>query len=143
MANLAYLDPKEVVISFGPILLSGYADGTFVSVERNEDSFSLTVGSDGEAARSKSNNKSGRVTVTLLQSSLSTDLLSAQAVLDERSPSGDGVAPLLVKDNNGRGLYTAETAWIVKPATASHARETENREWVIETNELLMLVGGN
>jgi len=136
-------DPKSVVLAFGPILVSGYADGTFISVERNEDSFALMVGSDGEACRAKSNNKSGRVTVTLLQSSLTNDLLAAQAILDERSPSGDGIAPLLCKDVSGRGLFTAETAWIVKPSTASYGREVENREWVFETNELIMFAGGN
>jgi hypothetical protein len=136
-------DPKSVVLAFGPILVSGYADGTFVIAERNEDNFVLMMGSDGEACRAKSNNKSGRVTVTLLQSSMTNDLLAAAAVIDERSTSGDGISPLLCKDNSGRGLFTAETAWIVKPATATYGREVENREWVFETNELIMFAGGN
>ena len=137
------LDPKQVSIAFGPVLISGFADGTYVSVERNEDSFSLMVGADGEAARSKSNNLSGRVTVTLMQTSASNALLSAIAQVDERSSAGDGINPLLVKDNNGLDLYTAETAWIVKPATGSHGREAETREWVFETNELISFSGGN
>lgn len=133
-------DAKSVILTFGPVLISGYGPDSFVSVERNEDSFSLLMGADGEACRAKSNNRSGRVTCTLLQSALSNDLLMAIALLDERSPSGDGIAPLFCK--SGRGIYTAEKAWIVKPPSASYAREVETREWVFETDELIMFVGG-
>ena len=44
-------DPGQVIITFGPIILEGYADGTFVSIEQNEQSFALTVGSSGEGVR--------------------------------------------------------------------------------------------
>ena len=133
----------EVIVTWGEIIFSGFADGTFVTVEQNEDSFALMVGADGDACRSKSNNRSGRMTATLLQSSGTNDLLSAAHNIDIQSPSGDGIKTLLVKDNTGRTLHTAENAWIVKPATTSFARETENREWTLETDNLQSFVGGN
>ena len=133
----------EVIITFGPIILSGLADGTFVTVEQNEDSFTLMVGSDGDACRSKSNNRSGRVTCTLLQSSGVNDLLSAIHNLDINSTGGDGINPILVKDNSGRTLHVAEKAWITKPASSSFARETESREWVFESDNMQHFIGGN
>ena len=133
----------EVIITFGPIILSGLADGTFVTVEQNEDSFTLMVGSDGDACRAKSNNRSSRVTATLLQSSAVNDLLSAMHNVDINSPNGDGINPILVKDNTGRTLHTAEKAWIVKPPASSFARETENREWVFESDNMVHNIGGN
>lgn len=136
-------DPAQVsIVAFG-IPISGYADGTFVSVEQNEDSFSLSVGADGDACRAKTNNRSGRITLTLLQSSLSNDLLTAQHALDILSPNGDGIGPFLMKDNSGRSLYAAEKAWIVKPATSAFGRDVESREWIIESDNLLQSVGGN
>ena len=51
-------NPDEVAIVFAGIPISGFADGTFLSVEQNEDSFTMQVGTDGEACRSKSNNRS-------------------------------------------------------------------------------------
>jgi hypothetical protein len=114
-----------------------------VSVEQNEDSFSLAVGTDGDACRAKTNNRSARITLTLLQSSLSNDLLSAVHNLDILSPNGDGIGPFLMKDNSGRSLFAAEKAWIVKPPTSAFAREAESREWVIETDNLVQQVGGN
>ena len=136
-------DPAQVTIIFAGIPVSGFAEGTFVSIERNEDSFTLQVGADGEATRAKSNNRSGRVTLTLIQSSIVNDAFSALLAVDENSPSGDGIGPLLIKDLSGRTLVAAETAWLVKPATAEFAREATEREWVIETDRLNTFIGGN
>lgn len=136
-------DPASVVLVFSGIPVSGYADGTFVSVDFNEDAFTLQVGTDGEACRSKSNNRSGRVTFTLGQWSMSNDLLSAVANLDLSTPNGDGIGPLLVKDFTGRSLYAAEKAWIVKMPTAEFGREATSREWIIETDFLVAFCGGN
>ena len=136
-------DPAQVAVVFAGIPISGYADGTFLSVEQNEDSFALQVGTDGEACRSKSNNRSGRVTFTLGQWSEANDLLSALHNLDINTPNGDGIGPLLVKDNSGRSIFSAEKAWIVKPPAAGYGREAESREWVVETDNLVQFHGGN
>lgn len=134
-------DPSQVSIVIGGHTLSGFADGTFVTVVRDEDSWSLAIGTDGEGARAKSNNKSGTITVTLLQTSDSNRILSDFALADELSNSG--VFPLLVKDASGNSLYTAETAWVQKPADSEFAREVGNREWTIRTDNLQVYVGGN
>lgn len=134
-------DPTQLVITFGGYHLTGYADGTFCNVERNEDMWSLQMGTDGTGTRSKSSNRSGRVTVTLMQSSPSNDVLSDFALADEAT---NGAAlPLMVKDINGTSLYSAEKAWLVKTAPAEHGREATGREWVFETDELLVHVGSN
>lgn len=143
--TLRKYDPSQVAIIFGPVgPIGGFADGTFVSVEQNEDSFALSVGSDGEGTRAKSNNRSGRVTVTLAQSSASNALLSAAHLLDINSANGDGIGPLLVADRSGTSLYEAENAWIVRPPAAEFGRDgAATREWIIETDNLNQVHGGN
>jgi len=136
----ATYNPKKVIVAWGPIIMEGFADGTFIEAARNNPSVNLAVGSTGDACRAISNDKSGTVTVTLLQSSLTNALLTAQSLLDEQS--GDGVLPLLIKDLSGVDLVKAESAWLQQPANATYARETENREWVLETDNLLILTGG-
>lgn len=136
-------DPAQVTIIFAGIPISGRGEATFLSVERNEDAWALQVGADGEATRAKSNNRSGRATVTLIQSSAANDALSALANTDEQTPGGDGIGPLLIKDLSGRTLVAAETAWLVKQATAEFARESSEREWIIESDNMEILVGGN
>lgn len=134
-------DPKQVAVVVGTRAASGYAEGSFVKVERNDDAFALLVGADGEATRAKSANKSGKITLTLLASSDYNDYLSELALSDELT--GGGIVPLLVKDNSGRSLYSSATCWVMKVPGADFAKEGGSREWVFETDELIMFAGGN
>jgi hypothetical protein len=135
-------DPKAVSVIFGgPI--TGFADGTFVNVAFNEDLFNLVIGADGEACRSKTNNLSARITITLLQSSASNTFLSAAHNVDLNSPLGDGIVPFFLKDLSGDTIMAAENAWVVKPADTEYAREPGSREWTIETDNMQFNVGGN
>ena len=135
-------NPKEMVMIFGPTgQITGYADGTFVTVDKNEDAFTLQIGTDGEGVRSKSNNQSGTVTFSLLQSSSSNDILSTIHTADLEL--GTGVFPLFIKDLNGSSLYEASQAWIRKFPSAEYGREAAAREWVIETDNLIMFAGGS
>lgn len=131
-------NPKEVTLTVAGNIITGFADGSFVSIERNEDSWTLQVGTDGEGTRSKSNNKSGRVTFQLMQSSASNDILSGLFVLDEATSGG--AVPVMVKYKNS--VFIAETAWITRPASVEYGREAGPREWVLETDVLSMKHAG-
>ncbi len=137
-------DAKQVIVIIGVVPVSGYADGSFVSVENNEDAYTLLVGTDGEATRSRTNNNSSRITLTLQQGSLSNALLSGLHEIDKNSISGAGCFPVLIKDLQGTSMYAAEKAWIVKRPTAEFGREAGSREWIIETDNLALAIdGGN
>lgn len=146
MANtgLKTYSGDEVVLVVGNIpVSSGFADGTFVSVEFDEDAFTLTVGTDGEATRSKSNNRSATITITLMQTSDVNDLLSAQYLLDINSPGGAGLVPFLLKDTSGRSLFLAEQCWIQKAPAIEYGRESGTVEWTLRTSSLVPFFGGN
>lgn len=132
---------SEVSVIFGPVIMSGFAEDAVVTVEYNEDLFTLQMGADGHGTRSKTSNRSARVTVSLGQTSMANDLLSAIAQLDAQS--NEGIFPLMIKDGSGRSLHTAATAWIVRSPTAAYAREAGAREWIFETDRLESFVGGN
>lgn len=134
-------DPTQVSLIVGGFNITGFADGSFVTVARNADAFALHIGTDGEGTRAKSSNKSGRITITLAQSSDSNAVLSAFLAADELSNTG--VVPVLVKDSSGTSLFAAETAWIVKAPDAEFGRELGSREWIIETDNLAVFIGGN
>lgn len=134
-------NPAEVALVVAGVPVSGYADGTFISIARDNPSWTSGTGSDGEGWRAKSNDRSGTCTITLLQTSAANDALSALSAIDELSSGG--VGPLLLADKSGRSLYAAETCWIEKPADAEFAREASSREWVIKTDRLNVFVGGN
>lgn len=134
-------DPKQYSLIVGGHIVGGFADGTFLTVARNNDTWALTMGADGEGARAKSNDKSGTFVFTLLQTSNSNSVLSGFHTADELSNGGQ--VPVLVKDNNGDTVLEATTAWVRKPADVELGKEITAREWTVETDNLSMLVGGN
>lgn len=140
MSRIAQYDPKKVLVIIGGAIMSGFSDGGLVTVARNEDAWTLQVGTDGEGTRSKTNNKSGRITVPLMQSSPSNDVLSALAIADELS--NGGVVPILIKDSNGTTVCGAKAAWIVKIPDAEYGREAGPREWILESHEIDIFLGG-
>lgn len=139
--TVATYQPDFVTVAFNGVPITGFAPGTFVSAARNNDSWAISVGSGGDATRAKSGDKSGRVTITLLDSSASNAVLSGFEQTDQRL--GTGVGALLVKDLSGADVVTAGTAWIVKPPDLEKSNESSTREWVFETDNLEIFAGGN
>ncbi len=133
--------PKRVEVIVAGVPLRGFADGTFITAERTSDAFSTNVGADGEASRTASADRTGKVTITLQQTSDSNDFLSGLALGDEVSLNGQ--FPFLLKDTNGRTLIEAPCAWIDKIANSEFSNELTDREWVISLGEMIPFVGGN
>lgn len=134
-------DPKNISVIVGGKIAHGFSDGSFIKVSRNEQEFNLKVGVDGEGTRAKSNNKSGKIEMTLMQSSSFNDVMSAFASADELANAG--VIPVLVRDNNGTTLCTALTAWVQKYPDVEFAKEVGTRQWILETDDIEIFVGGN
>src|SRR6266850_1641762 len=110
----AFYDPDQVVILAAGVRIQGFADGEFVTVEQMSDGFSSVVGTDGQVARSKSNDRRAKVTIKLLQTSTSNDVLSAIHRQDLNAVNGAGVFPFQIMDLLGTTIVHAPQAWIVK-----------------------------
>ncbi len=135
-------NPARVVTTWGPVLFRGFADGVFITAERNNPSSILTVGSTGDGARSISNDRSGIVTIVLLQTSVINAQLSALRKADEAL--GSSVFPFLLKDLSGLDAVKAGAMWIQTPSAMARGREVGdgNTEWIFETDNLDIIVGG-
>lgn len=132
---------KEVIITFGNLILRELAPDTFITITRDEQAWTKQIGATGEGARSKSNNNGGTVTVTLMQSSSSNDFLTDFAKLDETSNQAQ--FPLMIKDLLGTTLVASPGAWIQKLPDIEFGVELSTREWVFDTDQLEMYVGSN
>jgi len=131
-------DPKNVTIIIGGeggSVISGFADGAMVTVARDEDEWTLAIGTDGEGTRSKTNNKSGTIMISLMQSSPSNETLESYALADDVQGGGKPF-DIQIKDVNGNKLHHAEQAWIQKRPDAEYGREATAREWTIRTDIL-------
>lgn len=134
-------DPNEVICIVGGAIISGYADGTYLNVERDEQMFQKVVGADGFVSRAKSNNKSGVLTLTLQQTSPSNDVLSGFMVADELTNSG--IVPVFIKDAIGTTVLVSGEGWVQQMPAVGYAKEVNNREWSIAMAQINAFVGGN
>jgi hypothetical protein len=128
-------DFKNVTVSAGGQIITGFADGEGVRVAMNKERASLSMGIDGEGARSKFNDDSAQITLILMQTSQSNDALSAYA-------KSKGTFILTIKDNNGTTIAVAATCWVRSYPEVTFGGEAGNREWVLETDAIDILVGG-
>ncbi len=133
-------DPFQLIVTWGPNLISGFAEGTFLEVTRDEQAFLKKVGADGEVARARNKNRSGQIKITLLQTSQSNDVFAAAQNADEQT--GLGIFPFLVKDFLGTTVLAAGNAWVQKQADATFGKEISDREWILDCDRLSGVVGG-
>jgi hypothetical protein len=148
MAAPAVLDPKKYTVSLAGFLISGYAPGTVIEVARDEDDWLDEAGADGEVAVMSNADERGTVTLTLMQSSASNDILSGLAAVNKGGTIAGlsvGKGSLQVKDQSptGRMICSSETAWVMKPADVTLGNEIQTRVWKIRCAKLNMFVGGN
>jgi len=135
-------DPAFVSMFYGEIEIKGFSQDSAITVTPVEK-WSLQVGVDGEGTRSKTSDRSATITVSLMQSSATNPLLSAASALDDNTPGGTGGKPLLIKDNSGDSVFSAETAWIEKDPDAEYNREATAREWTFRTDRMIPYYGSN
>lgn len=140
MSNNQY-DPGLVTAAWAGRTITGFADGTFISVDRDDDAFKKNVGSGGDMCRVASRNKCGSVEFTLMQDAAANDLMSAQARLDELLRTGAGA--LIIKDLLGRTMVKCDVAWVRKVPTVTFANGLESRVWILDTGPIDIFVGGN
>ena len=130
-------DPKNIVITVNGETIEGFADSTFVTIERDEDNWTKTVGADGTVARSRTRNVAGRVTLTLMQTSASNAILEGFIEMDDYANLGQFYVSVL--DANYKGKIEIPCAWISKPPAVTFGREIEDREWVLDCAQILYL----
>lgn len=138
---MSQYDPKKVVLTFLGNIITGYAEDTFIDFDREEDSWFMHVGADGEGAWTKNANTSGKLTLTLMQTSISNDVLSTLQNADELT--GSAVGPLAMKDLSGTSVILCENARLMRPAKTTYAKQAGPREYVFACLDSKVFNGGN
>ena len=129
-------DLKGLTIAVGGTLAGGFADGEFCTFTANKERSNLTVGADGEAARSKLYDLSGQITLNLLQTSSTNETLSAYA-------KSNSTFSFALIDTSGTSVLACQNAWVRSYPDVSYSNEITERAWVIETDEAEVFVGSN
>lgn len=122
-------------------VLSGFAEDSIVSIERQSDTFNMYVGADDTPTRIYQANTAMMVTASLAQTSESNDVLSA--VYNKDRETRDGLFSILVVDNSGRSRYFAEEAYVGNVPNTSYGNSMQVFEWVIHAPKSDINIGGN
>ena len=134
-------DPKKVIVIFGARQLTGMAEDSIVTISPLGDGMQIYVGADGDVARAVDPDATFEVTVSLNTTSNSNDYLSNMYNYDRAT--GNGVAPLLIKDFGGTTLFSAPEAWISNMPEASRGLTVDTQEWTFNTGQVEdAIIGG-
>ncbi|EPG73208.1 hypothetical protein LEP1GSC058_3108 [Leptospira fainei serovar Hurstbridge str. BUT 6] len=128
---LGTYDPSQVTLSISGRLVSGFFDGTFISIKRTDsENYKTHVGAKGEVSRTKNNNTTGSITFTLKGTSPDNAFLD----LIKYQPSA---FPVLVKNNSdGKFMAVASQAWINTEPDKEFGLEETGVEWVLMCADL-------
>ena len=133
-------NPKKVSMIIGAQAASGLADGTFITVEYDEDRFTKKTGADGEVTRVQNANESANIKLILMQTSNFNDYLSALSLADRLT--GLGAVPVLIRDQLGTTLFAAQNCWVRKTPAGEFGKEVGTREWILDTDAADLFFGG-
>ena len=125
-------DPKKIMISLGAHVVTGYGEGTFVSIEPKGEGVTSKTGCDGETVRSLDPNESMTISLTLLQNSPTIGWCQDRYDMD-KATGGEGMFPILIQDLKGGLIFSANHAWVVNSPSREFGKEAGEREIVIET----------
>ena len=136
-------NPDRIVLLLGGVQAQGFDEDTFIEIAPLADAVTSKAGADGEVARSIGTDLRHTITITLMQTSPTNDVLSGLAAAD-RLTCGGAAFPVLVQDLCGRTFFAAASAWVSQRPTQAFGREVGNRVWQLTTGApTVSLIGGN
>lgn len=144
---LATYSPESVIVVISndkfSHTISGYADGTFLSISRVVDHATMYTGADASNARVVRAVKNCDITLTLHQASESNDVLSQLLILDEQSRDGTDVFAITIKDMSGRTVASSPAAFIGTSPDVAFGVDLAEHDWMIHAISLDIMAGGN
>lgn len=123
-------DPGDVLVVFGAIPISGFADGEMVKVTHQGDGVKVAVGSAGEVAFIESHQKAAEVTIRLMSTAFINSLLTAHY------QAGNLAVPLVITDASTGSTHVSGAAKIKRMPDAAYGSEIPVREWAFMVAKL-------
>jgi hypothetical protein len=141
MANVAVntFSPTDVKFIFGGYTVVGW-DG--ITISRSSQGFTPVRGIRGKHSRTRTRDTSATITITLIQSSPSNDVLSQVHAMD--LVEGTGRLAISLVDKSGRSKFSSNEAYILGYPESKYSGSIEYRVWTIycQTTDTY-IVGGN
>ena len=126
MGKIFTYSPREVLIDIGGYIITGWDN---ISIERSAESFVVVRGIRGKHTRVKNPDTSCTITIPLLQTSMTNDVLSKILQLDEQY--GSSRIDITLKDKSGTSVFSSSEAYIMGYPAISYTGDFTYRTWKI------------
>lgn len=134
--TLTPYSPANVFVDWGSFLqITGFAEGTSIDVVRNTDNTTSVVGMQGDVGITLNADRTGTVTITLMQTSFTNRMLAR--LQSEQETSGELIrADLNIKDLSGSMLTSCYSCHIMTPPNQTLGDSQEAKTWVFYCEEI-------
>ena len=139
-------DDFTIILSKGDFVhrITGFADGTFLSMSRLVPTSEPYIGvGDNAACRTKRRVTAMDVAITLHQGSPSNTVLQFLQNADANTPGNEWIFNCIMVDQSGQTKLSSPNAIIQAPPMADFASTTGSREWHIYMYGSDLFIGGN
>ena len=141
--TLKTYDPRQFDVIVAGRLMDGFGATSKVTIEPESAGFEDAVGVDGKVTRSRKHDRRATMTITLMQTSESNEILAALYEADRDAPNGEGVFSVRVVDKAGTSVFTGSKAWIMQDPNVELADTATEREWQIRIADYKPTHGSN
>ncbi|MFD1886828.1 phage structural protein [Paenibacillus wenxiniae] len=125
MTEAKTYDPLDLSLQIGGVFITAMSED-MVEVEKDEESYSVKVGAQGDVIRSKVNNPLATMTLTLLASSPQLEYLTKLA------RTGEIVPVSIIYNGEVKETITSTQAFVKKLPTRTYGSEAEDREFELQ-----------
>lgn len=139
MATVNTYNPSDVYLILCGYQCSGWQD---ITIERSTPSFKHVKGIRGKHTRIRDVDTSAIITITVIQTSETNDILSD--ILEQDLESGTGRLEIMLVDKSGNTLVSSIEAYITGYPTKTFSDTVEFLPWVIQCQSTEdFVIGGN
>ncbi|MBW7452441.1 phage structural protein [Paenibacillus sepulcri] len=129
MAEAKTFDPMNVSVIVAGTYLTGFGE-SMVEAEQSENNYEVKVGAQGDKLRTKTNNNTGTITVTLQATSPQV------AYLDRLANSGQIVPITVINAGPPKETITSVEAYVNKPAARTYGTDIDDREYEFQCMDI-------
>ena len=114
--------------------LDGFGEDDTFLFAPNADNYEYMTGAEGNATRSKTNDRGGEMTFTLMQTSPANAVLGAFQALTELGLR-DVFSVFVTNLNTGESVQAA-VAWVNRPPDLGMGKTARTNEWIVRSGNI-------
>ena len=141
MSKISLIDPSQLKLNIMGVNVDGFTKGTFVTVNKNDPTFTQKRSLKGKTQVRKNTNSFYSFNFTL-DSGVSSNAWVHMLYQMQESYGIAFPVPVLFRDAMGTSTFFCKAAYLQEPQ-ATFGNESTTREWTLVCNEVTHVIGSN